>query len=62
MDGWGRNEGWYLHPQIKEDLSGEMEVGSSSSSNTSYVGFGVDDELMSAVRDELIRKLPHAQV
>lgn len=59
-DSWERNEGWYLHPQTKEELSGEMEIASSSSE--SYVSFGIDDELMSAIREELIRKLPHAQV
>lgn len=59
-DIWERNEGWYLHSQTKEDLSGEMEIGSSSSE--SYVGFGIDDEVMLALRNELIKKLPHAQV
>ncbi|VEN51034.1 unnamed protein product [Callosobruchus maculatus] len=27
----------------------------------SYVGFGIDDEIMSAIRNELLSKLPHAQ-
>lgn len=58
---WEAGGGWFLHPQSNEDVSGEMEVCESGSS-TSYVGFSMDDEIMAAIRNELLQKLPHAQV
>lgn len=58
---WEIGEGWFLHPQSNEDVSGQMEV-SEPSSSTSYVGFSMDDEIMTAIRNELLQKLPHAQV
>lgn len=61
QDSWESGEGWFLHPQSNEELSGEIQVSSSSTSD-SYVGFGIDDEIMSAIRNELLSKLPHAQV
>ncbi|XP_072377014.1 uncharacterized protein [Diabrotica undecimpunctata] len=51
--------GWFLHPQPTSDLSGEIQV--QSPSTDTYVGFGIDDEIMSAIRNELLTKLPHAQ-
>lgn len=51
--------GWFLHPQPTNELSGEIQV--QSPCTDSYVGFGIDDEIMSAIRNELLTKLPHAQ-
>lgn len=61
--------GWFLHPQssAKEsanDLSTNKEstpTTSTSTSDDSYVGFNMDDEIMAAIRNELLTKLPHAQ-
>lgn len=53
---WETGGGWFLHPQSNEDVSGQMEINS-----TSYVGFSMDDEIMAAIRNELLQKLPHAQ-
>lgn len=58
---WEAGEGWFLHPQSNEDVSGQMEVCEPGTS-TSYVGFSMDDEIMAAIRNELLQKLPHAQV
>jgi hypothetical protein len=59
---WDTNGGgWFLHPQSNSDISGELTV-SSSSNTDSYVGFNVDDEIMAAIRTELLNKLPQAQV
>lgn len=58
---WEAGEGWFLHPQSNEDVSGQMEVQETGNS-TSYVGFSMDDEIMAAIRNELLQKLPHAQV
>ncbi|CAH1170022.1 unnamed protein product [Phaedon cochleariae] len=58
---WESGGGWFLHPQSNtDDLCGEMQMQPSRKSDT-YVGFGIDDEIMSAIRNELISKLPHAQ-
>jgi hypothetical protein len=58
---WDTNGGgWFLHPQSNSDISGELTV-SSSSNTDSYVGFNVDDEIMAAIRTELLNKLPQAQ-
>lgn len=57
---WESGEGWFIHPQTSEEVSGEMQI--SASTSDSYVGFGIDDEIMSAIRNELLSKLPHAQV
>lgn len=54
-------QGWFLHPQSNEEVSGEMEV-SEVGNSASYVGFSMDDEIMAAIRNELLQKLPHAQV
>lgn len=50
-----------MHPQSNEDVSGQMEVCEPGNS-ASYVGFSMDDEIMAAIRNELLQKLPHAQV
>ncbi|CAG9854337.1 unnamed protein product [Phyllotreta striolata] len=52
--------GWFLHPQPTSDLCGNIEI-QSPSNTESYIGFGIDDEVMSAIRNELLSKLPHAQ-
>ncbi|EEZ99620.2 uncharacterized protein LOC103313170 isoform X2 [Tribolium castaneum] len=51
--------GWFLHPQ-SGDVSGEMVVPTNAGGD-SYVGFNVDDEIMAAIRTELLNKLPQAQ-
>ncbi|XP_049818372.1 uncharacterized protein LOC109603335 isoform X2 [Aethina tumida] len=57
---WGAGGGWFLHPQTSnEDVSGEITIAKSDSD--SYVGFSMDDEIMAAIRNELLSKLPHAQ-
>ncbi|KAG5873397.1 hypothetical protein JTB14_017984 [Gonioctena quinquepunctata] len=57
---WENGGGWFLHPQTtNNDLRGEMQI--QSPQTESYVGFGIDDEIMSAIRNELLTKLPHAQ-
>ncbi|XP_023311897.1 uncharacterized protein LOC108913857 isoform X2 [Anoplophora glabripennis] len=57
---WGSGGGWFLHPQTgNKEPSGTMEVRENAGS---YVGFGIDDEIMAAIRNELLNKLPHAQV
>lgn len=58
---WEAGGGWFLHPQSNEDVSGQMEICETGNS-TSYVGFSMDDEIMAAIRNELLQKLPHAQV
>lgn len=60
QDSWEMKEGWYLHPQ-STDISGEMNVDQTVDSE-SYVGFGMDEEVMAAIRNELLEKLPRAQV
>ncbi|XP_044259276.1 uncharacterized protein LOC123007849 isoform X2 [Tribolium madens] len=56
---WDTNgSGWFLHPQ-SSDISGEITV--STAGTDSYVGFNVDDEIMAAIRTELLNKLPQAQ-
>lgn len=64
-DTWETNSGgWFLHPQVG-DVSGEMTVPATSTKTDSYVGFNninVDDEIMAAIRTELLNKLPQAQV
>ncbi|XP_030751016.1 uncharacterized protein LOC115878607 isoform X2 [Sitophilus oryzae] len=58
---WESGGGWFLHPQFQNDkLTGDIEP-QASTSKGSYVGFGVDDEIMAAIRNELLEKLPHAQ-
>ncbi|XP_063919861.1 uncharacterized protein LOC135134908 isoform X2 [Zophobas morio] len=58
---WDNNGGgWFLHPQSNHDISGEMTVPSNANTD-SYVGFNVDDEIMAAIRTELLNKLPQAQ-
>lgn len=58
---WDTNgSGWFLHPQ-SNDISGEMTV-SLNTNSASYVGFNMDDEIMAAIRTELLNKLPQAQV
>lgn len=58
---WENSGGWFLHPQTSnEDPVGEMQI--QPVATDSYVGFGIDDEIMSAIRNELLSKLPHAQV
>ncbi|XP_076263413.1 uncharacterized protein LOC143198196 isoform X4 [Rhynchophorus ferrugineus] len=58
---WESGGGWFLHPQSNNDkLSGNIEP-QPSTSKGSYVGFGRDDEIMAAIRNELLEKLPHAQ-
>nr|XP_022912483.1 uncharacterized protein PF11_0213-like isoform X2 [Onthophagus taurus] len=55
--GWESGGGWFLHPQSNsEELSGQIAVQADS-----YVGFSMDDEIMAAIRNELLNKLPHAQ-
>lgn len=57
---WGSGGGWFLHPQTSnKEPSGTIEVKENTGS---YVGFGIDDEIMAAIRNELLNKLPHAQV
>ncbi|XP_074032381.1 uncharacterized protein isoform X3 [Leptinotarsa decemlineata] len=57
---WENGGGWFLHPQTtNDDPIGEMQI--QNSQTESYVGFGIDDEIMSAIRNELLSKLPHAQ-
>lgn len=58
---WEAGGGWFLHPQSNEDVSGHMDVTQASDSE-SYVGFTIDYEVMAAIRNELLQKLPHAQV
>lgn len=58
---WEAGGGWFLHPQSNDDVSGKLDAPSTSTS-TSYVGFSMDDEIMAAIRNELLEKLPHAQV
>ncbi|CAH1129888.1 unnamed protein product [Ceutorhynchus assimilis] len=58
---WESSGGWFLHPQSSNDkLSGDI-VPQPSTSKGSYIGFGMDDEIMTAIRNELLEKLPHAQ-
>ncbi|XP_050314355.1 uncharacterized protein LOC126748868 isoform X2 [Anthonomus grandis grandis] len=53
--------GWFLHPQSgNSNLSGDIEPQPGNSKGT-YVGFGMNDEIMTAIRNELLEKLPHAQ-
>ncbi|KAL1501350.1 hypothetical protein ABEB36_006685 [Hypothenemus hampei] len=53
--------GWFLHPQSNNDqLTGDIDPQPSTSTG-SYIKFGVDDELMTALRNELLEKLPQAQ-
>ncbi|CAH0546280.1 unnamed protein product [Brassicogethes aeneus] len=57
---WESGGGWFLHPRSNdEDVSGEMET--NTKHKDSYVGFNMDDEIMAAIRNELLTKLPHAQ-
>ncbi|CAH1955895.1 unnamed protein product [Acanthoscelides obtectus] len=59
-DSWESGGGWFLHPQTYNECpSGELQIQPTTSD--SYVGFGIDDEIMSAIRNELLSKLPHAQ-
>ena len=59
---WETGGGWFLHPQNNlEEPSGKMEVTKENVPDT-YVSFNVDDEIMTAIRNELLTKLPHAQV
>nr|CAI5819803.1 unnamed protein product [Callosobruchus analis] len=59
-DSWESGGGWFLHPQTYNEYpSGELQMQPTTSD--SYVGFGIDDEIMSAIRNELLSKLPHAQ-
>nr|CAH7759744.1 unnamed protein product [Callosobruchus chinensis] len=59
-DSWESGGGWFLHPQTYNECpSGELQMQPTTSD--SYVGFGIDDEIMSAIRNELLSKLPHAQ-
>ncbi|KAF5304433.1 hypothetical protein FQR65_LT07963 [Abscondita terminalis] len=53
-------QGWFLHPQSNSDVSGQMEA-SPEKAAESYVGFSVDDEIVAALRNELLMKLPQAQ-
>ncbi|KAK5642085.1 hypothetical protein RI129_008252 [Pyrocoelia pectoralis] len=53
-------QGWYLHPQGNAPVTGEMEVCQTGDAE-SYVGFSVDDEIVAALRNELLMKLPQAQ-
>lgn len=52
--------GWYLHPQDNndDDLQGEIDT---SQKDDSYIRFSMDDEVMAAIRNELMIKLPQAQ-
>ncbi|XP_019769544.2 uncharacterized protein LOC109544010 isoform X2 [Dendroctonus ponderosae] len=51
--------GWFLHPQLNnEQLAEEIE---SQASTSSYIRYGMDDEVVSALRNELLAKLPQAQ-
>ncbi|KAF5303937.1 hypothetical protein FQA39_LY01722 [Lamprigera yunnana] len=54
------NQGWFLHPQSNSTVSGQMEHTEPKGSE-SYVGFSVDDEIVAALRNELLMKLPQAQ-
>lgn len=58
---WEPGEGWFLHPQTNTEVSGQIEV-SQGGGEESYVGFSMDDEIMAAIRNELLMKLPQAQV
>lgn len=59
----GNSSGWFLHPQaISKDIPIKtQETPSTSAPDESYVGFSMDDEIMAAIRNELLTKLPHAQ-
>ncbi|KAI4470225.1 serine/threonine-protein kinase lmtk1 [Holotrichia oblita] len=59
----GNGSGWFLHPQaISKDIPTKtQETPSTSAPDESYVGFSMDDEIMAAIRNELLTKLPHAQ-
>lgn len=46
---------------MPEELTGEMNIIENSNTD-SYVGFSMDDDVMSAIRNELLMKLPQAQV
>ncbi|XP_017779012.1 PREDICTED: uncharacterized protein LOC108564462 [Nicrophorus vespilloides] len=59
-DNWdgGASGGWFLHPQTNgDDLTGQLEI----PQDDSYVRFSMDDEVMAAIRNELLTKLPQAQ-
>ncbi|KAB0793142.1 hypothetical protein PPYR_12762 [Photinus pyralis] len=56
----GSGQGWYLHPQENAPVTGELEMCQTGDAE-SYVGFSVDDEIVAALRNELLMKLPQAQ-
>ncbi|KRT78379.1 hypothetical protein AMK59_7934, partial [Oryctes borbonicus] len=55
--------GWFLHPQSTstDTPTKSQETTSTTAPEESYVGFSMDDEIMAAIRNELLTKLPHAQ-
>ncbi|KAL3284214.1 hypothetical protein HHI36_018377 [Cryptolaemus montrouzieri] len=55
---WEPSGGWFLHPQSSNSVSGQM---TEQKDTGSYVKFGMDDEILAALRGELLAKLPHAQ-
>ncbi|XP_066148993.1 uncharacterized protein [Euwallacea fornicatus] len=58
---WESGGGWFLHPQSNSDkLNGDLES-QPGTSKGSYIRFGMDDEIMTAIRNELLEKLPQAQ-
>ncbi|XP_066257637.1 uncharacterized protein [Euwallacea similis] len=62
IDGqWETGGGWFLHPQSNNDkLNGDLEP-QAGTNKGSYIRFGMDDEIMTAIRNELLEKLPQAQ-
>lgn len=54
--------GWFLHPQVDGILTGNIlkPMGEGDDKDFS-AGFDVDDDILAAVRSELMAKLPHAQ-
>ncbi|KAK4877002.1 hypothetical protein RN001_009508 [Aquatica leii] len=56
------NQGWFLHSQPNATLSNQMEPSASHDKlSESYIAFSVDDEVVAALRNELLMKLPQAQ-
>ncbi|XP_045462798.1 uncharacterized protein LOC123672648 [Harmonia axyridis] len=54
---WESSGGWFLHPQSSSSISGQIEQKGLKNSDR----FGMDDEILAALRGELLAKLPHAQ-
>ncbi|KAK9892610.1 hypothetical protein WA026_020990 [Henosepilachna vigintioctopunctata] len=55
---WESSEGWFLHPQSSVAISEKL---AERKDKDNYVRFEMDEEILTALRGELMAKLPHAQ-